>query len=72
MAIAPPKITENDVVKLVRPVKNWPAGTQGTAVSDHGASKLVEISDDYGQMLDLVEVLEVDLTLISQYPSQAA
>jgi hypothetical protein len=68
MAIAPAKITENDVVELRRDIGRWPAGTQGTALSDHGASKLVEVSDDEGQMLDLFEVAEKDLKLISQHP----
>ncbi|MDX6635534.1 MAG: hypothetical protein QOF06_1737 [Solirubrobacterales bacterium] len=62
-------ITENDYVELLRPVERWPAGTRGTAVSDHGASKLVEVSDDQGVMLDLLEVDEVDLELITAYPS---
>ena len=64
-------ITENDVVELKRTVGRWPAGTQGTAVSDHGASKLIEVSDNQGQMLDLFEVAEVDLRLISQHPDRA-
>jgi hypothetical protein len=68
MAITPARITENDVVELMRDIGRWPAGTQGTALSDHGASKLVEISDDRGQMLDLFEVAETDLRLISQHP----
>ncbi|MGN6276768.1 MAG: hypothetical protein ACTHNP_12690 [Solirubrobacterales bacterium] len=68
MAIAPAKITENDVVELRRDIGRWPAGTLGTALSDHGASKLIEISDDRGQMLDLFEVAEQDLKLIAHYP----
>ncbi|MGN6664965.1 MAG: hypothetical protein ACTHK6_12300 [Solirubrobacterales bacterium] len=65
MAITSSKITENDVVELTRPAGRWPAGTQGTAVSDHGSSKLVEISDERGQMLDLVEVAERHLKLVA-------
>lgn len=68
MAIAPINITENDVVALKRAVGRWAPGTQGTAVSDHGISKLVEVSDDQGQTLDLFEVAETDLRLISQHP----
>lgn len=64
MAIAPPKITENDVVELTQAVGKWPAGTQGTALSDHGSSKLVEISDERGQMLDLFEVADRHLRRI--------
>jgi hypothetical protein len=62
-------ITENDYVELVRPSGKWPAGTRGTAVSDHGAWKLVEVSDDQGVMLDLLEVEQKDLRLIAAYPS---
>lgn len=67
MAITSPKITENDVVKLMQPIRRWPAGREGTVLSDHGSSKLVEISDEEGQMLDLFEVAEKDLKLIAQY-----
>jgi hypothetical protein len=69
MAITKPIITENDYVELMLSVGTWPTGTRGTAVSDHGASKLVEISDDNGQMLDLVEVPEAHLKLISSHPA---
>jgi hypothetical protein len=71
MAIAH-KITENDVVALRREIRGWAAGTEGTAVSDHGVSKLIEVSDDRGQMLDLFEVAEEDLELIEHYPSKPA
>ncbi|MGN6557185.1 MAG: hypothetical protein ACTHLH_04135 [Solirubrobacterales bacterium] len=69
MATVKAQITENDYIELARSIGSWPAGTRGTAVSDHGASKLIEISDGHGQMLDLVEVNEVDLRLISQHPA---
>lgn len=62
------KITEHDVVALKRQIGRWPAGTEGTALLDHGASKLVEISDDQGQELDLFEVDEQDLELLAQFP----
>jgi hypothetical protein len=62
------QITENDYVELVRGIGQWPSGTRGTAVSDHGSWKLIEISDDRGQMLDLLEVDEHDLRLITQHP----
>jgi hypothetical protein len=67
MAVIKTQITENDYIELARSVESWPAGTRGAAVSDHGASKLIEISDDQGQMLDLIEVDEVDLRLISKH-----
>lgn len=63
-------ITENDYVELKRDIGQWPAGTRGTAVSDHGASKLIEISDDHGYELDMFEVAEEDLKLIKQYPCE--
>jgi len=68
MATIKAQIHENDYVELACAHGKWPAGTRGTAVSDHGASKLIEISDKLGQMLDLVEVSEEDLRLISQHP----
>lgn len=61
-------ISENDYVELTRPIGKWPVGTRGTAVSDHGLSKLIEVSDNQGQMLDLFEVAEEDLRLISKHP----
>jgi hypothetical protein len=61
------KILEHDVVRLKRSTPRWPAGTRGTVVSDHGLSKLIEISDAWGQMLDLVEVAEEDLELVEKY-----
>jgi hypothetical protein len=67
-----PLITENDYIELRRDIGRWPAGTRGTAVSDHGPSKLIEISDDQGQELDLFEVAEEDLELIERFPSKPA
>ncbi len=68
MATASTKIAELDVVALKRDTRGWPIGTTGTAVIDHGPSKLVEISDERGQMLDLFEVAEEDLELVKRYP----
>ncbi|MGN6258773.1 MAG: hypothetical protein ACTHN3_13675 [Solirubrobacterales bacterium] len=68
MATVKHLITENDVVELARTVGKWPAGTLGAAVSDHGPSKLVEVSDRRGVMLDLLEVAEEDLRLVSKHP----
>ena len=70
MATARMKIAEHDVVALKRDMRGWPVGTTGTAVIDHGSSKLIEISDDRGQMLDLFEVAEEDLELVEHYPSE--
>ncbi len=60
-------IGEHDVVELLDGVGKWPVGTAGTVVSDHGDSKLIEISDDRGVMLDLIEVAEDRLRLITKY-----
>jgi hypothetical protein len=68
MAITPAQITENDYVELIHSVGKWPAGTRGTAVSDYGAWKLLEVADEGGHMLDLFDVAESDLKLISQHP----
>jgi hypothetical protein len=69
MAMVKIRITENDYVELRRQIGRWPAGTRGAAVSDHTVSKLIEISDGQGQMLDLLEVAEEDLVLVEQHPS---
>jgi hypothetical protein len=69
MRIVNPRITENDVVALTRDIGKWAAGTKGAVVSDHDAWKLVEVSDDQGVMLDLLEVEQEDLRLITSYPS---
>jgi hypothetical protein len=67
MTVAKIRIDENDYVELTDAVGAWPAGTRGTAVSDHGSSKLIEVSDDRGQMLDLFEVPEAKLRLVKKY-----
>lgn len=55
---------EHDVVALLHSHGRWPEGHEGTVVSDHGDSKLVEIADDKGQMLDLIEVPIDQLQLV--------
>ena len=67
MASVKHAIGEHDFIKLLDGVGEWPAGTAGTVVSDHGDSKLIEISDDRGVMLDLIEVAEDRLRLIVKY-----
>ena len=68
MAVARVRITEHDVVELRSAADGWPAGTRGTVVSERGTSKLIEVSDDQGQMLALIDAAEDDLELIAQYP----
>jgi hypothetical protein len=73
MAIVKQMVRENDVVELFGMVDktdadgNWPAGTVGAVVSDHGEVKLVEIADERGVMLDLISVPEARLKLLSKY-----
>jgi len=62
-------IGEHDVVELLDYVGEWAAGTSGTVVRDHGDSKLIEISDDRGMMLDLFEVAEDRLKLVTKHSS---
>lgn len=70
MATVKRAIGEVDVVELREAVGNWPAGTAGTIVGDHGDVKLVEISEDQppGAMLDLISVPEADLRLLAKHP----
>ena len=57
MATVRHDIAEHDVVALKKQVGDWPAGTEGTAVSIYEDAALVEISDSKtGEALDLVDV----------------
>jgi len=73
MATVKHAIGEIDVVELIQPIPktqdpgSWPAGTTGTVVSDHGEVKLLEISDEKGQMLDLISVPEARLKLRTKH-----
>ncbi len=83
MATVKHAIGEIDVVAFTQPVdKNetltqppsihrgvgkWPAGTEGTVVSDYGDHKMVEISDDRGVALDFVTVPVEQLQLVEQH-----
>jgi hypothetical protein len=71
-------IHENDVVAFTETIPKaessgtWPAGTEGTVVSDFGDfgdHKMVEISDDehYGATLDMPIVPVEKLKLITKY-----
>ena len=52
-----------------RGIGQWPAGTEGTVVSDYGDHKEVEISDadNYGATLDMPVVPVEKLKLISKH-----
>jgi hypothetical protein len=57
-------ICEHDVVRFRRQTGRWPAGQEGTVVAVEGCSKLVEISDQQGALLDLVTTSDANLELI--------
>jgi hypothetical protein len=61
------QIKENDVVELRETVGDWSPGTSGTVVSDYGDVKLVEISNDRGEMLDLPLIPASNLELVAKY-----
>ena len=83
MATVKQAIGEHDVVALRRPfdkdevltrdpgedrgIGQWPAGTEGTVVSDYGEAKLIEISNDSGEALDFVTVPVDDLEFVIKY-----
>jgi hypothetical protein len=67
MATVKQVVRENDFVELLHPVGSWSAGARGTVVEERDGHKLVEISDDQGQMLDLVSVTDAQLRLISKH-----
>jgi hypothetical protein len=68
MAIARQEIGEVDVVSFTEPVGDWPAGTIGAVVGDYGDEKMVEISNERGETLDLPVVKVEKLRLESKHP----
>jgi len=68
-------IGEHDVVAFTETIPKaestgtWPAGTEGTVVSDFGGHKMVEISDDehYGATLDMPIVAVEKLKLVEKH-----
>jgi hypothetical protein len=67
MATVKHAIGEHDYIELLDRIGKWGFGTTGTVVSDYGDVKLVEISDDRGVMLDLIQVPEDRLRLITKH-----
>jgi hypothetical protein len=67
MTVVKQAIGEHDVVKLRDRVGAWPAGRVGAVVSDYGDVKLVEIANQHGEMLDLIQVAERRLELVAKY-----
>lgn len=64
MATESRQIAAHDVVALGEAVDVWPAGTSGTVVGDYGETKLIEISNDSGATLDLIQapLAKLDVT----------
>jgi hypothetical protein len=62
------KIDELDVVALRYREGAWPAGTEGAVVIDHGAHKMVEISDEEGRCVNLVSLPQERLRLTRKSP----
>ncbi len=66
-------IGEIDVVAFTAEIEKdegtgmWPAGTEGTVVSDYGDHKMVEIVGDSGETLDLVTVPVEHLELVEKH-----
>jgi DNA polymerase/3'-5' exonuclease PolX len=66
-------IGEIDVVAFTKAIDKvegagkWPAGTEGTVVSDYGDHKEVEISDDRGVALDFPVVPVEQLQLVEKH-----
>jgi hypothetical protein len=71
MATVKHAIGEHDVIELLNPIGRWPVGRIGAVVSDYGAVKLVEISDQNGVALDFVQVPEAQLKLVAKHSVQA-
>jgi hypothetical protein len=74
MATAKQAIGEHDVVAFTEPISKaestgtWPAGTEGTVVSDFGDHKMIEIVDaeHYGATLDMPIVPVEKLKLVKK------
>ena len=68
MATVKQSIGEVDVVSFAEAVNGWPAGTRGAVVHDFGAMKMVEVSNERGETLDLPVVSAEKLRLESKHP----
>jgi hypothetical protein len=61
------EIGELDFIAFSQAVGRWPVGTRGTVVIDFGDAKMVEISNDRGETLDLPVVPVDKLELIEKF-----
>ena len=68
MATVKQSIGEVDVVSFAEAVNGWPAGTRGAVVHDFGEMKMVEVSNESGETLDLPVVSVEKLRLESKHP----
>ncbi len=66
-------IGEHDYVALTEAIDKdestgtWPAGTRGTVISDYGDHKMIDISNELGETLDMPTVPVEKLKLISKH-----
>lgn len=67
MAVLNQSIKELDVVSFKESVGRWPAGTTGTVVMDLGRDKVIEVSNERGEALDLPTVPASKLDLIASH-----
>lgn len=67
MATVKQGVGEIDVVSLVEAVGRWPAGTEGTVVSDYGDRMMIEIANERGETLDLPVVAAENLRLVIKH-----
>jgi hypothetical protein len=66
-------IGEHDVVAFTETVAKaestgtWPAGTIGAVISDFGEAKMIDISNEQGETLDMPTVPVEKLELVSKH-----
>lgn len=65
-------IEEHDVVRFLKPIQGWPAGTKGAVVAMHPEALMVEICDEQGAALDFVWVPDELLQVTWSQALQAA
>ena len=61
------EIEEHDVVQLTASVGHWPAGAEGTVISDYGKEKMLEMAGEHDDPLDLPVVHRDKLKLVAKY-----
>jgi hypothetical protein len=61
------EIKEIDVVALTEPVGHWPSGAEGTVMIDFGDDKMLEMSGERDDPLDLPVVSATKLRLVEKY-----